>query len=144
MKKKIAIPAEENENLNSHFGHSAFFEIFTVEDNQIASDQKLVPPPHTPGAIPKWLIENNVTDVIAGGIGEKATKILEHSGVKVHKGAGIHPAEELAVALLNNSLELSDENCHHDHHDHHHHSEESNELKDFRLHLHHRHQHGAK
>jgi predicted Fe-Mo cluster-binding NifX family protein len=150
MNKKIAIPVEDNGNLNTHFGHSSIFEIFTVEKNQIVSNQKLVPPPHTPGAIPKWLIENNVTNVIAGGIGEKATKILEHFGVNVHKGAAVRPSIELAEALLNNSLELSDENCRHDHHDHHehqhghhhHHSEESNEFEDFRLHLHHRHQHG--
>ncbi len=154
MNKKIAIPVEDNGNLNTHFGHSTLFEIFTVEDNKVVSSQKLVPPPHTPGAIPKWLVANHITDVIAGGIGEKATKILEHFGVNVHKGAGVGPAMELAAAFINNSLELSDENCRHDHHHdhhhhdhhghHHHHSEESNEFEDFRLHLHHRHQHGTR
>lgn len=154
MDKKIAIPVEDNGNLNTHFGHSYLFEIFSVKDNQITSYEKLVPPPHTPGAIPKWLVANNITDVIAGGIGEKATKILEHFGVNVHKGAAVRPSIELAGALLTNALELSDENCRHDHHhdhhhehhqgQHHHHSEESNEFEDFRLHLHHRHQYGEK
>ena len=120
MKKKIAIPITEEGNLNSHFGHSAVFAVIETEDKTIISNQKLTPPPHTPGAIPKWLIAEGVTDVIAGGIGEKASKILEHFGVNVHKGAASLSSDELIVAFLNGSIELNDKNCSHNHHEHHH------------------------
>lgn len=130
MNKKIAIPVDESGRLNSHFGHSTFFELFDVEDGVIVANEQRTPPPHTPGAIPKWLAANNVTDVIAGGIGEKASKILEHFNVNIHKGAATLSAKSLVDALLNGTLVLSNENCRHDHlHDHHHNHHHGENLK---------------
>jgi predicted Fe-Mo cluster-binding NifX family protein len=128
MNLRIAIPTDENGKLDGHFGHARFFEIIETENNQIVSNKKLTPPPHTPGAIPKWLAENKVTDVITGGIGERAIKVLTHFNVNVHKGAKKLSSAELAQSLLNQTLVLSEENCnhHHDHHHNHHHDHHHN------------------
>ncbi len=120
MKRKIAVPADENGNLDSHFGHSRYFEIFETIDNQIVSQNKLVPPPHEPGVLPKWIVQNEITDVIVGGIGDKAFKILNHFEINVHKGAPKLSSTILVEDLLNQTLELSDNNCNHDHHLHQH------------------------
>ena len=125
MNRKIALPSDENGILDGHFGHCRFFDIYETVDDQIISHVKLVPPPHEPGVLPKWLVKNQVTDVITGGIGEHATRILNHFQINVFKGAPKLETKVLAESLLNQTIELSDNNCdhHHDHshhHDHHH------------------------
>lgn len=117
MNLKIAVPTDENGVLDGHFGHAKFFEVFEVVDNKIESQTKLTPPPHEPGVIPKWLVQNEITDVITSGIGQKATKILSHFNINVHKGANILEGKKLVEDLLSETLELTDENCNH-HHDH--------------------------
>lgn len=125
MNLKIAVPIDENGILDDHFGHCKFFEVFEISDNQVTSQEKLTPPPHEPGVLPKWLVQNRITDVIASGMGEKAFKILTHFKVNVHKGAPKLPSKNLVESLLNQTLELSDTKCNH-HHDHgHHHNKQS-------------------
>lgn len=133
MKRKIAVPTNENGNLDSHFGHCQFFEIFETVDKQIISHEKLVPPPHEPGVLPKWLASKGVTDVLAGGIGDGALKILAYKNINVFKGVPALPAKELIEKFLNGTLELSDNSCNHDHHDHNH-----------EHHLEHKHEHHHK
>jgi predicted Fe-Mo cluster-binding NifX family protein len=121
MNKKIAVPVDGNGVLDSHFGHCQFFEIFETNDNKIVSQLKVTPPPHEPGVLPKWLVKEGVTDVIAGGIGDKAIKILNHFQINVHKGAPILYSNSLVESFLDETLQLSENNCNHDHqHEHHH------------------------
>ena len=122
MNRKIAVPTDENGILDGHFGHTRYFEIFETFDNQIVSQNKLVPPPHEPGVLPKWIVQNGVNDVIVGGIGEKAVKILKHFEINVHKGALQKESSILVNDLLNQTLVLSENSCNHDHdHEHHQH-----------------------
>jgi len=72
MKRPIAIPLE-NGILCSHFGHCQKFATINTSDNIIISEKIVTPPPHEPGLLPGWLAEKGVTDVIAGGIGQRAT-----------------------------------------------------------------------
>jgi len=128
MNKKIAVPADENGVLDSHFGHCRFFNIFEITDNQITSQKNVVPPPHEPGVLPKWLVEKGVTDVIASGIGDRAVKILDHFEIKVHKGAPQQESAILVNSFLNQTLVLSENSCNHDHnHEHQHNHEHGHE-----------------
>lgn len=120
MNKKIAIPVDGNGLLDSHFGHCQFFEIFEITDKNIVSQSKVTPPPHEPGILPKWLINEGVTDVIAGGIGEKALKILNHFQINVYKGASTLYSNSLVENFLDETLQLTENNCKHDHHHEHH------------------------
>ena len=126
MNKKIAVPVDGNGVLDGHFGHCQFFEIFETSDKKIVTHSKVAPPPHEPGVFPKWLANEGVTDVIAGGIGDRAFKILNHFQIKVHKGAPILYSNSLVESFLDETLELSENNCNHDHHHDHHHDHQHN------------------
>lgn len=115
MHIKIAVPINESGMLDSHFGHSKFFSMITVEEGKIISDEKLVPPPHKPGALPKWLVENGVTKVIAGGMGQKAIAMLSRKGVGTITRAPQLSSTEIVEQYLNKSLSLTGENCNHNH-----------------------------
>lgn len=113
MNKKIAVPVDANGILDGHFGHCKFFEIITVTENKIVSQEKVVPPPHEPGVLPKWLAEIGATDILAGGMGQKAIQIFNYNNVNVFVGAPQLPAVEIAEGFLNNTIEFNANYCDH-------------------------------
>ncbi|MFW5775576.1 MAG: NifB/NifX family molybdenum-iron cluster-binding protein, partial [Chitinivibrionales bacterium] len=68
---RIAIPVAQGK-LCMHFGHCQVFSLITVEKDQIVATEELVPPPHEPGILPRWLKEQNADIIIAGGMGGRA------------------------------------------------------------------------
>lgn len=113
MNKKIAIPINENGILDGHFGHCKFFALFDIEDNNIVSEEKVVPPLHEPGVLPKWLAEKGTTDVLAGGMGHKAIQIFNYNNVNVFIGSPKLSAKELVQGLLEESIEFTANYCDH-------------------------------
>lgn len=111
--KKIAIPIDENGILDGHFGHCKFFAILSTEETQLVNEEKVVPPPHEPGLLPKWLSERGVTDIIAGGMGQKAIQLFNQNGVNAFVGAPKLPAIELANGFLNGTLSFTGNYCDH-------------------------------
>lgn len=120
---KIAIPIE-NGRLNSHFGGSRHFALIEVDENTktVLRSETLPAPEHQPGAFPRWLREQNVQVVIAGGIGQRALSIFAQNGIQVRAGQPDAPAEALIAAYLAGQLVQTSEGCthHHDHHEHDH------------------------
>ncbi|MFP4469562.1 MAG: NifB/NifX family molybdenum-iron cluster-binding protein [Bacteroidales bacterium] len=110
--KKIAVPLQNNQ-LCSHFGHSENFAIYETDDSKIIGRQILTPPPHEPGSIPRWLHEQGVTDIIAGGIGQRAIQILLANSINVYVGVAPKAGEELVEDLLNNNLQAGVNLCDH-------------------------------
>ena len=43
--------------------------LIDLEEGIVLTEDKVVPPPHEPGLLPKWLAEKGATDIIAGGMG---------------------------------------------------------------------------
>ncbi|MFC2089571.1 NifB/NifX family molybdenum-iron cluster-binding protein [Bacteroidota bacterium] len=113
MKKTIAIPVDENDFMDPHFGHCKIFILYAINNDTIVSEDKLVPPPHEPGLLPRWLAEHGVTDIIAGGIGNKAINIFTDSGVNVFVGAPPFTALELIEGFLAKSLTFTANYCKH-------------------------------
>ena len=113
MNKKIAVPVNESGVLDSHFGHCKFFALLSVSDGKIISVEIVTPPPHEPGLLPRWLAERGVTDIIAGGMGQKAIQIFNQNGVNAFVGAPQLSAKELAEGLLNETLSFSNNYCDH-------------------------------
>jgi predicted Fe-Mo cluster-binding NifX family protein len=112
MKKIIAIPLE-NGILCSHFGHCQQFAIINAEDNSISDETFVTPPPHEPGLLPAWLAEKGVTDVIAGGMGQRAIDLFNQQKINVFVGAPIKKSKDLANDLLNNTLSAGANYCDH-------------------------------
>lgn len=112
MKKRIAIPLE-NGILCSHFGHCQQFAIIDADIETISEEQFITPPPHEPGLLPGWLAEKGVTDVIAGGMGQRAINLFNQQNINVFVGAPIKTPRELANDLLNDSLAAGANYCDH-------------------------------
>ncbi len=113
MTKQIAVPTDDNGVLDTHFGHCKFFILLQVNDGKIVAEKKLTPPPHEPGVLPKWLAEQGATDIIAGGMGQRAIQIFNQQGVNVFVGAPQLPARELAEGLLSEKLTFAANYCDH-------------------------------
>ena len=113
MNKKIAVPVDESGILDGHFGHCKYFALLDVENTTIVNEERLTPPPHEPGVLPKWLAEKGVTDVLAGGMGHKAIQIFNYNNVNVFVGAPQLSAGELVQGYLNETIEFTANYCDH-------------------------------
>ena len=109
---KFAIPLAEGK-LTAHFGHCQEFALLEVEDNQIKSKETLVPPPHEPGVLPKWLHELGANVIIAGGMGARALDLFAQNNIKVIVGASALRPEELVKQYLDNTLQTGGNVCDH-------------------------------
>ncbi|NLB64773.1 MAG: ATPase [Fibrobacter sp.] len=109
---KIAIPLAEGK-LTAHFGHCQTFALVDVQDKKITQINELEPPPHEPGVLPRWLHEQEVSHVIAGGLGNRAQKLLKDQGITVMVGAPEAEAKELVQRYLNGTLMLGKNSCNH-------------------------------
>lgn len=112
MKRRIAIPLE-NGILCSHFGHCQQFSIIDTQDNLITGENLVTPPPHEPGLLPGWLAEKGVTDVIAGGMGQRAIGLFTQQKINVFVGAPVKEPKVLASDLLSDHLEAGANYCDH-------------------------------
>jgi predicted Fe-Mo cluster-binding NifX family protein len=113
MIKTIAIPVNEQGILDAHFGHCKFFMLIQTDDNRIVSQEKVIPPPHEPGVLPRWLADQGATDVIAGGMGQRAIQIFNQHGVNVFVGAPQRTAEELVNGFINETIAFAANYCDH-------------------------------
>ena len=109
---KFAIPLAEGK-LAAHFGHCREFALLEVEDNQIKSKETLVPPPHEPGVLPKWLHDQGTNVIIAGGMGARALDLFAQSNIKVIVGASALAPEALVNQYLENTLQTGGNVCDH-------------------------------
>ncbi len=112
MKKRIAIPLE-NGILCSHFGHCEQFAIIDTVDRGISKEVLVTPPPHEPGLLPAWLAEKGVTDVIAGGMGQRAIDLFNQQSINVFVGAQPKNHNQLVNDLLSDTLIAGANLCDH-------------------------------
>jgi predicted Fe-Mo cluster-binding NifX family protein len=59
------------------------------------------------------LSDSGVTDVLAGGMGQKAIDILNYNNVNVFVGAPQLTAQELVTGFLNETISFSANYCDH-------------------------------
>jgi len=111
---KIAIPLADG-RLSMHFGHCEEFALIEVdpETKQVVATERLTPPAHEPGVLPRWLHENGADVIIAGGMGSRAQGLFTQSGIAVVVGAPPEPADALVAAYLNGTLESGQNVCDH-------------------------------
>jgi predicted Fe-Mo cluster-binding NifX family protein len=111
---KIAIPLAQGK-LSLHFGHCEQFAIIDVneESKEISNRKDLTPPAHEPGVLPRWLHEQDVNVIIAGGMGQRAQQLFAQNSIKVVIGASAVDPEELISAYLQDTLETGANICDH-------------------------------
>ncbi|MCT4595864.1 MAG: NifB/NifX family molybdenum-iron cluster-binding protein [Anaeromicrobium sp.] len=83
---KIAI-AKDGNVVSGHFGHCEGFEVFNVDGKTVNKREFLQNPGHKPGFLPRYLGEQGVDVIIAGGMGATAQELFAENGVNVVVGA---------------------------------------------------------
>ena len=112
MNKRIAIPLQ-NGQLCSHFGHCQQFAIIDVENDAIKEETLVTPPPHEPGLLPAWLAEKGVTNVIAGGMGQRAISLFKMQNIEVYVGVQPKSPKDLVNEWINDNLVTGSNLCDH-------------------------------
>ena len=113
--QRFAMPLD-NGMIADHFGHASKFIFidYNVTNDAAVKVEEKTPPPHEQGSIPRWIIEEKVDVLFAGGIGGAARQILEEKGVKVVSGAPHGKPLFIVSKYVKGELEASDNTC--DHH----------------------------
>lgn len=111
---KFAVPVTEG-RLCMHFGHCETFAILDGDtvNKEIGPVNEVVPPPHEPGLLPRWLDEMGVKIVIAGGMGHRAKELFAQKGITVITGAPALTPFEVVSAYLAGGLTTGANPCDH-------------------------------
>ena len=111
---RIAVPVVGGK-VSTHFGHCDVFAFFEadLERKTLGPRVDIVPPPHEPGLLPKWLADEGVTVVLGGGMGNRAQQLLAEQGIEVLLGCPEGAPEDVAQAWLAGTLEASGNACDH-------------------------------
>ncbi|UCH07323.1 MAG: NifB/NifX family molybdenum-iron cluster-binding protein [Deltaproteobacteria bacterium] len=124
--RRIAMACEDSHGLSGqlsqHFGRCPYYLIVDVEGENVIGTDSISNPyyhNHVPGMVPKFINEQGVNVMIAGGIGPRAIDLFASMGIEVVSGATGNAGEVLHAYLRG---EISGvEACQHDHpggHDH--------------------------
>lgn len=109
---KFAIPILNGE-ITAHFGHCEKFSIIQTKDNQIISEEMVTPPIHQPGVYPRFLADQGVQVIIAGGMGQKAQDLFSQNNIMVYMGVASGTSKELVESYLSNQLKTGQNLCDH-------------------------------
>ncbi len=106
---KIAV-ALEGDLVAEHFGHASHFALYELAPEGWRKEI-LIPPPHEPGVLPRWLSGLGVTHVICGQMGMKALMFMEEFGIQVITGVPSLPADEIVAAFVAGRLRVEPRFC---------------------------------
>ncbi|MFA5189673.1 MAG: iron-sulfur cluster carrier protein MrpORP [Verrucomicrobiia bacterium] len=109
---KIAIPLADG-HLSDHFGHCEQFALIETDPatKTVLGQTFITPPPHEPQVLPRWLHEQGVHIIIAGGMGQMAKQLFAQNGIHVVVGAPREKPQELAMRYLEQRLTTGDNAC---------------------------------
>jgi predicted Fe-Mo cluster-binding NifX family protein len=120
MNMKIAVPVTSKNQIDDHFGHCEFYNIFTISVNNEITDVITLPSVQGCGCksnIAVTLAEMEVTLMLAGGIGGGAIYVLNNAGIEVIRGCS-GDATEVVKQFIAGNISDSGESCarHESHH----------------------------
>ena len=111
--KKIAIPVGENNEIDEHFGHCKYYNIYTLSDDNKTIDTKTLPSEEGCGCksnIASVLAGEGVKVMLAGGIGAGAINVLNKWDIDVIRGCS-GDVNKLIEAYVSGLVEDSGETC---------------------------------
>ena len=111
---RYAVPVSGG-GVSPHFGHCEQFALIDVdEERKVIVKKELVPSPgHEPGLLPKWLAEEGVSIVIAGGMGSRAQNLFQQNRIAVILNVLESDPEKAVRDCLAGTLEVGDDVCDH-------------------------------
>ena len=113
---KIAVTYENGE-IFQHFGHTAQFKVYDVQDSVIVSSKVIDTNGSGHGALAGLLSQLGVAVLICGGIGGGAQMALAQAGIQLFGGVSGN-ADDAVAAYIAGTLSY-DPYAKCDHHDHH-------------------------
>lgn len=115
---KIAV-TYENGQIFQHFGHTAQFKVYAVEDGKIVSSEVVDTNGSGHGALAGLLSGIGADTLICGGIGMGAQLALDDAGIELYAGCAGEADAAVAKLLAGELPHNGEANCNH-HHDHEH------------------------
>jgi predicted Fe-Mo cluster-binding NifX family protein len=112
VKRIFAIPTSNGRSC-AHFGHCQSFALVVVDQGVVSGVHFLDPPAHQPGSYPRFLANQGVNVVLAGGMGMKAQSLFRENDIEVYMGVGVEEPRDLVERFLRNELETGDNLCDH-------------------------------
>jgi len=82
---RVAI-STDGSDVSAHFGRCPHFTIVDIENNNIIKRETIENPGHHPGFLPKFLSEQGVNAIVAGGMGQRAAGLFAECGIEVVTG----------------------------------------------------------
>lgn len=114
---KIAV-TYENGTIFQHFGHTAQFKLYTIEDKRVIASEVINTNGSGHGALAGLLSSLGADVLICGGIGAGAQMALAQAGIRLYGGVN-GDADNAVENFVAGSLDYDpDARC--NHHDHHH------------------------
>ncbi len=106
---RVAI-STDGDSVSAHFGRCPSFTILDIDNNKVTNRQVLDNPGHHPGAIPKFLHDNGVKCIIAGGMGMNAVNFFNQFGIEIVVGIS-GAIDDIIKKLEAGSLEGGESLC---------------------------------
>lgn len=113
--KKIAIPITTNNQIEAHFGHCEFYEIYTFSNTNEILDLQLLKSSQACGCKSSdatLLASGGVTMLLSDGIGDKAVNKLKKAGIKVIRGCSGDSAD-VVLQFIDGEISDSGVSCLH-------------------------------
>ncbi len=101
-----------------HFGHTAAFKLYQVENDQVVNSQVVDTNGSGHGALAGFLAAHNVNVLICGGIGGGARMALDQAGIQIFGGVCGDADDAVADLLAGNLMFDPNASCGHHGHDH--------------------------
>ena len=116
---KVAV-TYENGNVFPHFGHTAQFKVYDIQDGKVADTQVVDTEGSGHGALAGMLSALKVDTLICGGIGAGAQAALSEAGIRLYGGVSGSADEAVDKLLAGNLVFDPDVHCNHHGEGHHH------------------------
>ena len=114
---KIAVTYEAG-LIYQHFGHTAAFKLYEVENGDVVASRVIETEGHGHGALAGFLKAQGVDTLICGGIGAGAQLALAEAGIKLYGGVRGDADDAVQDLLCGNLRYNPNVRCDHHGHDH--------------------------
>jgi predicted Fe-Mo cluster-binding NifX family protein len=106
---RIAI-STDGKYVAEHFGRCPIYTVVDIENGEVVQKLELNNPGHTPGLIPQFLNDNQVEQIICGGMGMRAQGFFQEFGIATVMGiSGL--VDDVIESLKKGTLEGGSSFC---------------------------------
>ncbi|MCK9223403.1 MAG: NifB/NifX family molybdenum-iron cluster-binding protein [Limnochordia bacterium] len=109
---KVAVSTDCG-NVATHFGRCPHYTIADIVDGHVTNQEVIPNPGHQPGFLPKYLAENGIECIIAGGMGPRAEGLFKERGILTITGI-TGSVEDTLAELAAGTLKSKDSLCEHE------------------------------